>query len=161
MGRESDDSIEQLWNTFVAAESCFYAARMDFTRRLREGADATDLLRRALTSVSERGAALRMLIDLDDARRRALFPTLVDLASVETRHLLLVRQVILTIDPDWLAEHLPVEVERILDSSPEYDMYRRLAQLLQAARSPHLARLVERAAASDDLDTREVADDFS
>jgi hypothetical protein len=93
--------------------------------------------------------------------RRHLFQTLIDLAAVSHSDIQLVRDVILSIDRQWLAIHIEPEVDRVLDNAQEYEEFRRLAELLKMMESPHLASLVARAAASDDPDIREVAQDFS
>lgn len=61
-------------------------------------------------------------------------------------------------------EHLPSEVDRVLDATatdPDgWEPYHRFAELLELVQSPYLKVLVERAAASDNVDIREVADDY-
>ena len=155
---------ERLWQRFVAAENRYCAARMDLpaakSALLGSNADITAILRQALSTVADRGAALRLLLELDESVRREVFPILVDVASVGHRDIQLVRDVILSIDREWVLEHIPVYVSEILERSTEYEEYRRLAELLDMIHSPYLAALVEKAGQSNDIDILEVAEDY-
>ena len=128
---------------------------------LKSNIDIVAIIQRALETVADRGAALRLLLELDESVRREVVPTLVDVASVGHQDIQLVRDIILSLNRDWLLEHLPNEVQRILEQAIEYEEYRRLAELLETVRSPYLVELVQKAAQSSDIDILEVAQDFA
>lgn len=151
---------ELLWQTMFNAEQAFIGARMAFVQAVQSGDDVVPILEKALRNPSQRGMALRVLPLLDESIRRQVFPTLVALAAVGHSDIQLDRDVMRSIASDWVQEHLSSAVEKILDCSPTYEEYRRLAELLDLLHSPYLRTLVEKAAQSDDLDIREVASDF-
>lgn len=160
-----DDGTQQAWQAFVSAQEEYVAARMRLFRaqaavKALPAARLQELLDLALHSVGERRAALLLLVDLDETVRRRNFATLMDLAAVEHRDIDLAREVILSMDRDWLAKHLHAQLERILNPSATYEAYRRLAELLILLNSPLLQMVVERAERSDDSDIHEVADDY-
>lgn len=151
---------ELLWQTMFNAEQAFIGARTAFVQAAQSGDDVVPLIEKALRSPSQRGTALRLLPLLDESIRRQVFPTLVELAAVGHSGIQLVRDVVRSIAGDWVQEHLGSQVEKILDCSPTYEEYRRLAELLDLLHSSYLRTLVEKAAQSDDLDIHEVASDF-
>lgn len=165
MTQDSTASGQLLWQRLVAAERQYIAARMAlFSARdalLNSETDLIELLRHALKKPSERGAALRVLRILDESVRRQVFPTLVELASVGHSDIQLVREVILSLDAMWLSQHIPDEMERVLERSSTYEEFQRFAELLHVLDSPYLGVLLKRAAASDDPDIRDVAAGFS
>lgn len=148
---------DELWRQLVAAENAFFAARMAL---FQSGADIPGLVVRALDDPSGRGTALRLLPLLDEDARRQVFPQLVELASWGHGYTRDIRDIILSLDRSWVLTHVPPEVDRVLQQSPTYEEYRRLAELLRMLESPYLSSLVHAAAASDDPDIREVANDF-
>lgn len=162
---QSQTRGERLWQQLVSAEQKYIASRMGLFRAraalLESSADVAALVQAALGRVPERGTALRLLMDLDEATRCRVFPTLVEVASVGHADIQFARDVILSLNRQWLLDHLPAEVERVLSQGATGEEYRRLAELLDSVRSPYLATLVEKAAASADVDIREVAEDYS
>lgn len=163
MGDPAEPLGSRLWRDLVTAERQFFRSRMALysarTALLNSGVDLAELLQREL-SQSGRGTALRLLPHADESVRRQLFPEVVRAASAAHSDLQLARTVLLSLDSRWLERNLPMEIERILEQGADFDEYRRLAELLNILRSPYLAVLVERAAASPDPHIREVADDF-
>lgn len=164
MSSPSGAADDLLWQRLVDAERRYYAANMELynarTALLNSDADVLVLVRRALSYPPEWAPALRLLLQLDESRRREMFPMLVELASTAHGNIQLARDVLLSLDRQWLLEHIPAEIERILRQSATYEEYRRFAELLDMVRSPYLATLVEKAAMSTDPDIREVADDY-
>lgn len=152
---------DPLWQALVRAEQSYYAARTALVHAANVGSvDTLTVLTRALRNPSERGTALRLLIDLDERVRRQLFPVLVQLAAVEHSDVQLVRATIRSLDAAWVEKHVGQQVEHILRRSATYEEYRRLAELLDALHSTYLKTLVSKAAKSSDVDIREVAEDF-
>ncbi len=169
--QDSESPSERLWQRYnradkqhVAASMALFRARTALIQSIHPSVKHLERLRSALRDPLERGPALRLLLDLDEALRREVFPTLVELASIGHSDIELVRKVILSLNVDWVLDHIQVEVERILEQSAvrpnNYEEFRRLAELLDMIHSPYLAMLVAKAAVSDDLDIREVAEDF-
>lgn len=156
MDEPTSPDARQLWQNLKDAEHAFHAARMALFRV----GDIADILYEALHNVAERGTALRVLLIQPEQARRRVFHRLVELASVGHNDIQLVRDVILSMDRQWVLEHIGPEVDWVLDNALEYEEYRRLVELLDMIGSPHLATLVTRAAASDDYDSREVAEDY-
>jgi hypothetical protein len=159
---------ERLWRRLVAADNRYDVARMDLYRvqseLLKSNIDIVAIIQRALETVTDRGAALRLLLELDEPVRREMFSRLVELASVGHRDIQLVRDVILSLDRDWTLEHIPDQIGKVLEQAPpseSYEEYRRLAELLDMLHSPYLAALVQKAGQSNDIDIREVAEDFA
>lgn len=152
---------EMLWQQLIQADKQYFVARMQLLQAMRTGLDIVSLMRRALDNPLERGPALRLLLNLEEAARRELFPSLIRLASIGHADIQLVREVIFSLDSQWLAEHIPDEIERVLQRSATYEEFRRFAELLRTIHSPYLMVLLEKAAASDDPDIREVVGDFS
>jgi hypothetical protein len=160
-----DDGAQQAWQAFLSVQEEYIAAQMRLFRAQAavQGLPAArlqELLDRALHSVGERRAALLLLVDLDETVRRRNFAALMDWVAVEHRDIDLAREVILSMDRDWLAKHLPTQLERILNPSATYEAYRRLAELLTLLNSPLLQMVIERAERSDDNDIHEVAVDY-
>jgi hypothetical protein len=164
MAQDSQASGQLLWKRLIDAERKFIAARMAlFSARsavLSSEADVIGLLSHALKKPSERGAALRLLLMVDEPARRQVFPTLVELASVGHSDIHLVRDVIMSLDATWLAQQVPDEMEHVLERSATHEEYQRFAELLQVMGSPYLGVLVKKAAASDDPDIQDVAAGF-
>ena len=152
---------ELMWQTMFNAEQTFIGARMAFVQAVQSGDDVVPIIKKALKSPSQRGTMLRLMPILDESIRQQMFPMLLELAAVGHSDIQLVRDVIQTIATGWVEEHIGGEVDKILECSPTYEEYRRLAELLVLLHSPYLRTLIEKAAKSDDLDIREVASDFS
>ena len=76
--------------------------------------DKIGLLRRAVTSVSERDTALRALLLSDDGTKKALFPELVDLCSVGHRDIDLCRMVMKSLPRAWVLKHVGALVDEQL-----------------------------------------------
>jgi len=158
------NSSEQLWLQLVDAERSFFAANRALlearTALADQEADLDQLVARALANPAERATALRLLLAAPESVRRKTFPILVELAAVSHRDLQLVREVILSLDAAWVAQHVVPHIERILKGSPTEEEYRRFAELLERLDNPYLSTLLERAASSDEADIREIAADF-
>lgn len=109
-----------------------------------------------------RGCLRLLLIYNDEALKRALFETLVDLASTGHSDIDLVRAVIATMERNWVGEAIRPVVNRILDplSEDAWEKYRRFAELYELLYPELLSELVARALAHDDPDVREVGDDY-
>lgn len=153
-------AAEALWRQFVTADQSYHALRADLLRAVPTEAALSSLLRHALRNIDERATALRLLPALNESVRQLLLPDLVRLAAFGHKDILLVREVLLLLDPEWREQHLPGEIEAVLRSPNSVEEYRRFAELLQALRSPYLATLMKRAAESGNVDIREVAEDF-
>lgn len=170
--------LEQWWKELVHADEQFYGASLHFWYALKSEIDqrgsisaVVDLFDRALSksNLYERGAALRFLLNSpallnltnnEDSVRENLFPRLVYLASTDHADTPLVRDVLIAMERAWVLEHLPEQIEQVLAQSSTYDEYRRFAELLAILHSPYLQTLCEKAKGSDDIDIREVAEDF-
>lgn len=153
-------AAEPLWRQFVTVDRRYHALRADLLRAFTSEAALSSLLRSALRNIDERATALRLLTLLNESVRRLLLPDLVQLAAFGHKDILLVREVLLLLDPEWREQHLPDEIEAALRSPNPTEEYRRLAELLRVLHSPYLATLVKSAAGSDNVDIREVAEDF-
>lgn len=162
MNENQDFSPQSAWSEFVEADKRYHSARMRAVSALKNAPDIASAIMRETfrTPGGEWAAALRLLPLLDDVVRQTTFPVLMDLAAHETKHIFGARSVIMSIDRSWLDVHLPQEVDRILSATPDYDAYRRLAELLELLHSPFLKTLLERAKLSNNSDIREVAEDF-
>lgn len=160
----SDTPEWEQWQQLVKADTQYFAARQAlFLARqtlLASGIDFVPFLKKALQNPFERGAALRLLGELDAEVRQAVFAELVDLASFSHGLIQVARDAILSLDPAWLDVRLPQEIEVVLQRSASYEEYQRFAELLQQARSPYLATLLSHAAVSQDPDIRDVAAGF-
>ena len=159
------EDAERVWQAYVSAEAEYIRAEGTLLRAQSHLSTLSVdslylLLERALRGAGERRAALHLLASLDETVRRRLFPALIDLAAVGHKDIQFVRDVIVSLDKDWLTKNLPEQVERILQPSATYEEYRRLAELLSLLHSPLINTLVKQAARSSDLDIREVANDF-
>lgn len=157
--KESDS--KRLWQRLVSAEDEYYGAWAGISLAERDGVDFTEHLRPALGDVRERGTALRFLAVADERVKRRVFPELVEAASVGHADFGLARDVLFSLDREWLLAHLPAEIERILAlPTSDDEEYRRFAQILHDLQSPYLAALVARATTSENPHIREVADDY-
>lgn len=153
----SSHDLRERWGTLLEAEREFVAARR---RVVALGEDLIPVLRSALAQPHERGTALRLLLVVDVGIRLALFPELVQLASVGHADIGLCREVIRSLPRYWVEANLGAEIRPILEHGGGEE-YRRLAELLEELGSDMLDELVARAAASDNADVREVAEDFA
>jgi hypothetical protein len=145
-----------MWAALHNAETAMYEARMRFAQNVT---DVQGVLDRALRAPHQRGTALRFLQIADESVRRALFATLLGLATVSHSDLNLVRAVIQSIDRDWVNDQLEQRVPRLLETAGAEE-YRRLAELLKQLNSPALPMVLSKAYQQPDEDIREVAADF-
>lgn len=153
--KDSDRNAE-LWHALRVAEDQFFKARHAFVA----GAPANErTLEEALSRVSDRGTALRLLAILPEQNRRAVFARLVDLASVGHSDIALVRSVILNMERPWVVSNIEPLVDVILEQGDEEE-YRRFAELFAELDEGLLRRHVERCLRSPSSDVREVGDDF-
>lgn len=148
---------DNLWSDLLLAERQFSNAR---GRLLAAHASLHDVLDPALRDPAQRRSALRFLQTLDEPTRREYFPTLIGLASVGHVDIALVRDVILSLDREWLSSAVWAPVEERLHAEATDEEYRRYAELLRVLDPKLLGRLVELALSSGDEDTREVGEDF-
>jgi hypothetical protein len=146
-----------LWREIFKADQKYVLDALGFWN---EVTDKTSILHQALLLPHQRGAALRLLLLLDDELKKGLFQTLVDLASVGHSDIGLCRLVIKSISPAWVKQNIEVIASNLLDSGGDEE-YRRLAELYQDIDKSMLARLVERALKHSDEMVREVGVDFS
>lgn len=146
-----------LWSAVVQAEREVARRRADFYRHAK---DQTAILAQALCGHGwDTGAALWYLREFYDGTPALLEP-LVD-AALSERTALWARQAIARVSSDRLVPELEPIVLARLDGADDLD-YRRLAELLAHVQAwPVLHKLVLRALASDDPDTREVGDDVT
>jgi hypothetical protein len=148
------DSDHDLWAAVVAAQRELVQRSAEFHQH------ATDKSAMLSAALRERGwsrlAALHYMSELGDATSDVL-PDLIELAT-DDRTALLARQAILRAHPS--RSQLRQHVVGRLDTADGLD-FRRFAELLDYLSAGDLLQeLVERAGASDDPDTREVAEDF-
>src|SRR5919108_363940 len=150
-------SDADLWVELVEAEERYHAAHWKFNRYC---GDRVEVFRNALKGVRGRATALRLLLNAREDERRSLLPTLIDLASVGTADIGLVRDVIKSLDRTWVLQHIGRYSDPVL-ASGGYEEYRRLAELFRELDSPALlSELVKKALGSSDPDVREVGEDF-
>ncbi len=145
------------WENLVAAEHAYIVRRMELF-----AGDLEQQLRLALASPRGRGAALRVLRDAAPELITALSDELVVSATTTHSQVGLAREILGRLDPAELEAILTEPVAALLDrTDASWEDYRRFTELLAAvAQTALLARLVERAAQSDDPDIAEVAEDF-
>lgn len=150
-------SDQDLWATVVQAQREFARRCGDFYQRAQ---DQTTILVQALGGHGwETSAALWYLREFYDGTPALLEP-LID-ATLSDRSALWARQAIGRGPSDRLFPELERIVLARLDGADDLD-YRRLAELLAHIQAwTILHKLVLRALASDDDDTREVGDDFT
>lgn len=122
--------------------------------------DQQQTLRAALEKVSTRGAALRLLLLLDDDLKKFVFTDLVELASVGHSDISLCRVVIKSLPRAWLIDNVGNAVDVVLASSGDSECYRRLAELIVEIDNRLLKSLVSRASKSASQEVLEVAEDF-
>lgn len=152
-----------LWQQYVEQDQ---ALGRTHAALLHSGIDLTPILAEAIRDPSQRPTALQFLLPNDghsERYRQRLLRELVHEAAIGDwdLSLILVRQIILAMDRDWLRAHIGTVVTEILDSEEvSYWEYRRLAELLERVDHDVLDRLLDRAAASQDADIREVAEDY-
>ncbi|MGK7926401.1 MAG: hypothetical protein AB4290_14380 [Spirulina sp.] len=145
-----------LWEKLVERETSFIQIRQVF---LQETEDRVNSLRMALHNPVERGTALRLLDYLRLEERQQLFPDLLDLASVAHSDIQLCREAILSLPKTWLLEHLENTAELILKNGTDEE-YRRFLELYVQIDEKMTERLIQRALQHEDLDIREVGEDF-
>lgn len=153
-GKTVGDDV--LWSALVNHENAFFAARAAF---MSGAADRISVLRSALLSVAERGAALRLLKALPVTERQALFEELISLASVGHGDVHLVRAAICSIPVDWTLSRVEAAAEPLLRNGT-YEEYRRLLELYIELDPALTRRLAERATRHADADIREAGEDF-
>jgi hypothetical protein len=144
---------DELWRAFVEARRAVHAAQWEFHQG---GKDRLEVLRRALQSryTADLDAALDYLTVFPD-HRVALLPELVELSTSEKTALEARRAIGYGINAE-LTQH----VVRLLPAADEWDL-RRYAELAEHAGARELlAKIVEHAATVDDLDHREIVEDY-
>lgn len=156
--RVDEGADGRLWAEVLEADRECLGRRGRF---LRGATDAAAVLRRALTTVPQRGAALRFLRAVHDPRlTRAVLPELVDLASVTHIDTVLARRTIsdMRYEP-WLPLDLPEIVRSVLREDTE-ERYRRVAELLAEVDVELLERHLEACRQSADPEVRALAAEF-
>jgi hypothetical protein len=150
-------SDQDLWTAVVQAERELARRRADFHQHAR---DQTTILAQALRGGGwDASAALWYLREFYDGTPALLEP-LVN-AALSDRSALWARQAIARVSSDRLFPELERIVPAQLEDADDLD-YRRLAELLVHVQAwTILHKLVLRALASDDADTREVGEDFT
>lgn len=147
-----------LWETVVAAERELAGCRADFYQHANS---RLEILAEALNGSGwDRAAAMNFLAVLGLHDTLELLPQLVELA-LSHRWAGRARQAIGSARRDRL---IPALEEIVLPrlGSADWDEYRRLAELLAHVEAWDILRqLTQRALTSDDLDTREVGEDFT
>ncbi len=149
-------SDEALWAAVVQAEGRFLAARMAF---LAGAGDRVGVLRAALRTAAQRGAALRLVPFCSLAERQLLFDDLIRLCSVGHSDVLLCREVIRSLPRDWVLNRVERAAEPLLATGGEEE-HRRLLELYADLDAGLTRRLAERAARHEDPDVREAGTDF-
>ncbi len=144
-------------DTVVKADS-------DFVRTIQTVWPTADneleFVKRGLSSVVARGAILRRLTWASNDLKQKVFDELVDLASIGHSDIGLCRTVIKSLPRLWLLRNISASIEKILLESEDEETYRRLAELLYEIDNSLLRSLVEHARKSENIDIREIADDF-
>jgi hypothetical protein len=150
-------SDQDLWAAVVQAERELARRRADFYQYAQ---DQTTILAQALRGRGwDTSAALWFLREFYDGTPALLQPLVG--AALSDRSALWARQAIARVSSDRLFPQLERIVLARLDSADDLD-YRRLAELLAHVQAwTILHKLVLRALASDDDDTREVGEDFT
>jgi hypothetical protein len=152
-----DDKSRRAWLAFIHAEQAYRAAMAD----LRD-VDLERVLRESLQHLPWRRQALAVLQGSNIGLSVRLLPQLFELAAVSHSLLDEVRKCILRIPRDVLEREFPALVHGIiLSPESDYEVFRRVAELLRLTDMPGLLEtLVSAAAQSKDLDIQEVAEDF-
>jgi hypothetical protein len=159
----STEDSRRLWESLIAAHNKYISIRM---KLFASGADIVTLVKSGLLKPSERHEALTIAGLLNEPRKREAFAELVWTASWDNGSVQMARQVIDTIDRDWVLEHLPAVVQPVLDRAdgahPHSDRqeYGHMIDLLARYGSPYLDEVLARALAHPDADVREYAEDF-
>jgi hypothetical protein len=149
---------DQLWSDLLLAERQFADAR---GRLLATHGSLHSVLEPALRDPTQRRTALRVLQTLDEPTRREYFSTLVELASVAHVDIMLVRDVLLSLDTVWVRSNIWLQIEETLKTQGTDEEYRRYAEILHIIDARLLGKLVGLALQSEDADVREVAEDFA
>ncbi len=145
------------WERLVRAEQAYIEARTALF-----ASDPEAQLAAALRSPRGRNAALRVLDGATDELKMALLPTLFELTLVTHGNVGLVRAIIGSLDHGWLSIALGSHVEALLERPHlTWEEYRRVAELLRSIGQVGLLdTVVTKAQYADDVDIREVAEDF-
>ncbi|MBE9128344.1 MULTISPECIES: hypothetical protein [unclassified Coleofasciculus] len=146
----------ELWHKVFEKQIAYIQARQDF---LNNCPDRVGLIKKALHNPSERGTALRLIKSLNLEERQGLFDDLVDLASVSHSDIELCRKVILSLPKKWLLANIENSAEPLLQDGTDEE-YRRLLELYIDIDRKLAQRLAQRAVQHEDLDIREVGEDF-
>ncbi|MEJ3741946.1 hypothetical protein WEI85_01410 [Actinomycetes bacterium KLBMP 9797] len=153
-----DKQTKRAWLAFVQAEQQYREKAAALA-----GPDLVPMLREALEYLPWQRPALAILGGSSVELNKELLPELFRLAQVSHSLIGEVRRCILRIPPDVLEVGLEPLVRRLIsDPTSDDEAYRRIAELLAEAEIWYLLRLLVRHANdSDDVDIREVADDFA
>jgi hypothetical protein len=116
---------------------------------------------RAALDRGERWTALLTIESLPEPERRQFLPDLVHFASIDIRDLVRARNIILSLDRDWLTKNVEPLIWSELGPSATDEQFRRLAELAAEVDPGLLSRIAQRALASEDLDIHEVGEDFT
>lgn len=151
-------SPRQPWEDVVDAENAYISARM---KVFYDADDGTEQLLAALRHVRGKGMALRLLQEGPVERVMELYEAVFDATTTTHPQVGRARDVLNRLDPGWLSMTLPPLVQRRLDDNPDWEDYRRLAELLtELGQTALLDTLVRHAERSTDPDILEVADDY-
>ena len=153
----SDAEPDELWLAYCRAEQAADETLRPFL------AAVPDPVAFLAPHLQHRGRvyALRVLERRSEVERRRLLPDLVAVASITVRELRFVHSAIASLDRAWLEANIEPYVWQQLGPEATDEHYRRLAELLYGLGLRDLLnKLVDRAAASTDEETREVAADF-
>ncbi|MEQ8465193.1 hypothetical protein [Coleofasciculus sp. E1-EBD-02] len=146
----------ELWQKVFNQETAYIQARQDF---LNNSPDRIGFIKKALHNPTERGTALRLIEYLELEERQSLFDDLLDLASVSQSDIELCRKVILSLPKNWLLANIEKSAEPLIQDGTDEE-YRRLLELYLDIDRELAKRLAQRAVEHDDLDIREVGEDF-
>jgi hypothetical protein len=116
-----NEELIHTWNNYLKARGHYFGERQHFVGELlqRSVPDIITFFKQALLKVKERRPALELLLNLEEIYRRDTIQELVKLASVAYSDIDLVRQVILSIDKEWLSAALPLEIQRVIKENAE------------------------------------------
>ncbi len=147
---------DNLWRDLYTSEMAFIKARMKF---FADCQDKVAVIRKALHIVTQRGTALRIVLNMKIEERQQLLDDLLSLASVSHSDLALTRDVLFSLPREWLLTNIEARAEPLLRNGTDEE-YRRLLELY-AELDLNLARtLAWRALKQDNADIREVGEDF-
>lgn len=152
-------SLEQdtdLWHQLLTQEEAYISSRHTF---LTQSSNRLSIIKDALDNPSERATALQLCLYLTESERLTLFDELVRLASVGHSDIELVRQAILSLPLSWVSTRIETVAESLLEKGTDEE-YRRLLELYINIDENLAQRLVKRALQHEDLDIREVGEDF-